>query len=96
MPPRAPYSQPASGVSMPNSRAPSAECAPCALAWLEASAPRRVYRVRRIYEHWRERRAWWAQPLDRDYYRLEDVSGMPRVVYLDRRTQQWWLVRHRL
>jgi protein ImuB len=55
-----------------------------------------TYRVRRIYEHWRERRTWWAQPLERDYYRLEDVTGELRVVYLDRRTEQWWLERRRM
>jgi DNA polymerase IV len=56
----------------------------------------RTYRVRCIYEHWRERRTWWAQPQERDYYRLEDVTGQLRVVYLDRRTLQWWLERRRM
>jgi DNA polymerase IV len=74
------------------------DAAPSLLIWHDSvRAPRsdtgalHTYRVRRIYEHWRERRTWWAQPLERDYYRLEDATGELRVVYLDRRTNQWWL-----
>jgi len=46
-----------------------------------------------IYEHWRERRDWWAQPVLRDYYRLEDASGVVRIVFQDLATQRWWLDR---
>lgn len=57
---------------------------------------RRLYHVRQIYEHWRERRFWWAQPVERDYYRLEDATGQVRVIYQDLRTSSWWLERRRL
>ena len=79
------------------------DAAPSLLIWHDdIPAPRsgtgapHTYRVHRIYEHWRERRTWWAQPQERDYYRLEDVTGMLRVIYLDRRTNQWWLERRRM
>ena len=51
------------------------------------------YRVRRIYEHWRERRHWWAHPILRDYYRLEDTTGAVRLIYQDLATHGWWLER---
>ncbi len=53
----------------------------------------RLYPVAQIYEEWRERRGWWAQPVARDYVRLETRDGLARVVYLDRNTGQWWLER---
>jgi len=51
------------------------------------------HQVSCIYEHWRERRDWWAQPVLRDYYRLEDASGVVRIVFQDLATQRWWLDR---
>jgi len=56
----------------------------------------RTYRVRQVYEHWRERRFWWALPMERDYYRLEDHTGQVRLVYRDLRSATWWLDRRRL
>ncbi|MBN1250201.1 MAG: hypothetical protein JXC32_21230, partial [Anaerolineae bacterium] len=52
-----------------------------------------TYEVRTIYEHWRERRLWWARPLLRDYYRLEDDTGAVRLIYQDLTSQHWWLER---
>jgi DNA polymerase-4 len=53
----------------------------------------RIHPVRRCYEHWRERRAWWAQTIERDYYRLEDAGGRVHLVYHDRLSEAWWLER---
>ena len=50
-------------------------------------------RVHRIYEHWRERRCWWAHPILRNYYRLEDTTGAVRLIYQDLATHRWWLER---
>ncbi|MBN1249916.1 MAG: hypothetical protein JXC32_19795, partial [Anaerolineae bacterium] len=69
---------------------PSRDGAPAAFIWEE-----RPYRVRLIYEHWRERRFWWARPIERDYYRLEDNGGHVRLIYQDLRTATWWLDRRR-
>ncbi|MDF1514305.1 MAG: hypothetical protein P1S60_10900, partial [Anaerolineae bacterium] len=55
---------------------------PLALIW-----PDRIMPVRRIYEHWRESRFWWAQPVRRYCYRLEDSGGQVRVIYQDRAHQ---------
>lgn len=52
-----------------------------------------AYEVHTIYEHWRERRLWWARPLLRDYYRLEDETGTVRLIYQDLVSQHWWLER---
>ena len=65
--------------------------APIAFTW-----EGRTYRVRRVYEHWRERRLWWSRPIERDYYRLEDHSGQVRMIYRDLRAATWWLDRRRL
>lgn len=70
---------------------PGRDGAPVAFVW-----ENRSYRVRYVYEHWRERRFWWALPVERDYYRLEDSSGAIRLVYRDLRTTTWWLDRRRL
>ena len=56
----------------------------------------RTYRVIRIYEHWRERRFWWARPVARDYYRLEDCGGHVRLIYLDLTTHAWRLDRRKM
>ena len=69
---------------------PSRDGIPAAFVWEE-----RPYRVRLIYEHWRERRFWWSRPIERDYYRLEDSSGAVRLIYQDLRTATWWLDRRR-
>ena len=96
----------ASFISQPDPRPievrTSPEGLPTILSWIEGSGlfshtgNRRVYRVQCIYEHWRERRFWWAQPVERDYYRLEDNAGSVRLIYLDLRTAKWWLERRRL
>lgn len=46
--------------------------------------------VAQIYEHWREQRNWWAQPLARDYYRLEDETGRVRIVFWDQVAEAWF------
>jgi hypothetical protein len=51
------------------------------------------YEVHTIYEYWRVRRLWWARPLLRDYYRLEDEAGTVRLIYQDLTSQNWWLER---
>ena len=53
----------------------------------------RFYPVTCIYEEWRQRRGWWAQPLARDYLRLETQEGLVRVVFHDLPTDRWWLER---
>jgi nucleotidyltransferase/DNA polymerase involved in DNA repair len=63
---------------------------PVTFIWQE-----RVYSVRRIYEHWQERRLWWSRPITLDFYRLEDSAGNVRLVYLDLTTDTWWLDRRR-
>jgi protein ImuB len=65
---------------------PSGE--PCALVW-----PDRILPVARVYEHWRERRRWWARPLRRDYYRVELADAQVRVVFRDLGEERWWLER---
>jgi hypothetical protein len=52
--------------------------------------------VTAIYELWRERRHWWSQPIDRDYFRLELDGGQMRVVFRDVRDNQWCLERRRI
>ena len=42
---------------------------PRAVVWRE-----RIRQVQTIYEHWRERRRWWSNPIERDYFRLEIQS----------------------
>lgn len=55
--------------------------------------PDRILPVARVYEHWRERRYWWARPVRRDYYRVELDDGRVRVVFRDLGSEQWWLER---
>jgi len=64
---------------------------PCALIWSD-----KVRAVRKVYEHWRERRFWWGEPLRRDYYRLEDVQGRTHVIYYDLVAACWMLDRRYL
>lgn len=61
---------------------------PCALA-----LPDRILRVVRVYEHWRERRRWWARAVLRDYYRLELGDGQVRVVFRELEGGRWWMER---
>jgi nucleotidyltransferase/DNA polymerase involved in DNA repair len=53
----------------------------------------RIRRIEAIYEAWRERRYWWSQPVERDYYRLETDDGQMRVIYRDTRAERWLLER---
>ncbi len=62
--------------------------APCAVVWRE-----RIRQVRCIYGLWRERRRWWARPIERDYFRLELDDGQMRVIFRDVRTDRWSLER---
>jgi nucleotidyltransferase/DNA polymerase involved in DNA repair len=68
-----------------------AEAAPLALVWSD-----RIVAVHRIYEHWRESRFWWAQPVQRYYYRVEDANGQVRIVFRDMLGKTWWLDRRRM
>jgi len=70
---------------------------PRAVIWRE-----RIWEVRTIYEHWRERRRWWARPIARDYFRLEITGGSTpaaqspgrmKVVFRDREADQWYVER---
>ena len=58
--------------------------------------PDHMLPVARVYEHWRERRRWWARPVRRDYYRLETDDGRVRVVFRDLEGERWWLERRYL
>lgn len=64
---------------------------PRALVWSD-----RIIPVHRIYEHWRESRFWWAQPIRRYYYRVEDRTGQVRVVYRDLYGETWWIDRRHI
>jgi hypothetical protein len=48
---------------------------PRAVVWRE-----RIRQVQTIYEHWRERRRWWSNPIERDYFRLEIQSRSRKPV----------------
>jgi DNA polymerase-4 len=63
----------------------------------------RIWEVRSIYEHWRERRRWWGpHPIERDYFRLEVESGTTRsparmkVIFRDVRTNRWYTERRHI
>jgi len=56
----------------------------------------RIWEVRCIYEQWRERRHWWGQPIERDYFRLELEDGHMRVVFRDVADKRWSLERRRI
>jgi DNA polymerase-4 len=58
--------------------------------------PDHILPLPRIYEHWRERRRWWARPVLRDYYRAETPDGQVRIVFRDRSSDRWWLERRYL
>jgi len=64
---------------------------PRAIAWRE-----HIREVRCVYELWRERRRWWSQPIERDYFRLGLEDGQMRVVFRDVRTNQWLLERRHI
>jgi nucleotidyltransferase/DNA polymerase involved in DNA repair len=61
------------------------------LAWGE-----RIREVRCVYELWRERRHWWGQPIERDYFRLELEDGQMRVVFHDVQADRWSLERRHI
>lgn len=65
-----------------------AEGIPRALIW-----PDRILPLVRVYEHWRERRYWWARPVLRDYYRVETANGQVKAIFRDREGGGWWLER---
>jgi hypothetical protein len=56
----------------------------------------RIRQVRCVYSLWRERRRWWAHPIERDYFRLELDDGQMRVIFRDVRTDRWLLERRRV
>jgi len=70
---------------------------PKGIIWRE-----RIWKVRSIYEHWRERRHWWGKPLERDYFRLEIESrstqspGRMKVVFRDVRVDRWYMERRHI
>ncbi len=64
---------------------------PCGLVWRGRMLP-----VTRVYEHWRERRRWWARPVKRDYYRAETADRQVRVFFRDVESDRWWLERRHL
>ena len=67
---------------------------PRAIVWREG-----IWEVRTIYEHWRERRHWWAQLIARDYFRVEiddgsnQATGRMKVVFRDVETDRWYVER---
>jgi DNA polymerase-4 len=64
---------------------------PRAIVWRE-----HIREVRCVYELWRERRRWWGQPIERDYFRLGLEDGQMRVVFRDVRTDRWLLERRHI
>ncbi len=61
---------------------------PLALVW-----DQRFHPVARVYEHWRERRRWWTQPVLRDYYRVELRDHQVKIVFRDLACDGWYLER---
>ena len=51
-------------------------------------------RVTNVYEYWCEQRAWWEQPLARDYYQIEAGEGIVFTLFRDAEGQ-WFLDRRR-
>jgi hypothetical protein len=80
---------------------------PSAVVWQE-----RIWGVRSIYEHWRERRRWWGDPIERDYFRLEIEDGgdwvtavsaatlgssrRMKVIFHDVRNDRWYMERRHI
>jgi DNA polymerase-4 len=64
---------------------------PRALVWRD-----RIREVEAVYEIWRERRRWWGQPVERDYFCLETDDGQMRVVFCNVRTGRWLLERRHI
>ncbi|HJW83582.1 MAG TPA: hypothetical protein VJ754_04695 [Anaerolineae bacterium] len=50
--------------------------------------------VVKVYEYWRERRAWWDQPVTRDYYQVEVSEGTVFTLFQDGQGR-WYLDRQR-
>lgn len=63
---------------------------PRAIVWRQ-----RIRQVRSVHELWRERRRWWAQPIERDYFRLELDDGQMRTVFRDLLQANRWLLERR-
>ncbi len=61
---------------------------PRAIVWRQ-----RLREVRCVHELWRERKQWWEQPVERDYFRLELDDGQMRVVFRDVQAHRWLLER---
>ena len=51
-------------------------------------------RVKSVYEHWRERRNWWDQPVARDYYQVETDRETVFTVFREA-DGRWFLDRQR-
>jgi hypothetical protein len=51
-------------------------------------------RVARVYEHWRERRAWWDQRVTRDYFQVEAWGELIFTLFKDEQGR-WFLDRRR-
>ncbi len=50
-----------------------------------------LLQVIRIYEHWRERRFWWARPIAPvTTIAWRTIKGHVRLIYLDLITHAWW------
>lgn len=64
---------------------------PRAIVWRE-----HIREVRCVYELWRERRRWWGQPIERDYFRLGLEDGQMRVVFRDVKANRWLLERRHI
>ncbi len=64
---------------------------PRAIVWRE-----RLREVRRVHELWRERKQWWGQPIERDYFRLELDDGQMRVVFREVQGNRWLLERRHI
>lgn len=64
---------------------------PRAIVW-----HKRLRKVRRVHELWRERKQWWGQSIERDYFRLELDDGQMRVVFREGQANQWLLERRHI
>ncbi len=64
---------------------------PRAIVWRQ-----RIREVRHVCELWRERRRWWARPIERDYFRLELDDGQMRTVFRDVQANRWLLERRHI
>lgn len=65
-----------------------AEAMPLALRWQGNH-----HAVRWIVAMWRTDHGWWADHVQRDYYRLVTESGYLLELYRDCLNEQWYLLR---